>query len=40
MLPAGMQFPYDFGSVPRTRAEDGDALGVMVIMEAPLFRVV
>ena len=37
MLPAGMQFPYDFGSVPRTRADDGDALDVMVIMETPTF---
>lgn len=37
MLPTGMQFPYDFGSVPRTRAEDGDALDVLVIMEAPTF---
>jgi inorganic pyrophosphatase len=37
ILPAGMQFPYDFGSVPRTRAEDGDALDVLVLMDAPTF---
>jgi inorganic pyrophosphatase len=37
VLPAGMQFPYDFGSVPRTRAEDGDALDVLVLMDAPTF---
>jgi inorganic pyrophosphatase len=37
ILPAGMQFPYDFGSVPRTLAEDGDALDVLVLMDAPTF---
>ena len=37
ILPAGMQFPYDFGSLPRTCAEDGDALDVLVLMEAPTF---
>jgi inorganic pyrophosphatase len=37
VLPAGMQFPYDFGSVPRTRAEDGDALDVLVLMDAATF---
>ena len=38
ILPAGMSFPFDFGSVPGTRAEDGDALDVLVISEAPLIR--
>ena len=37
ILPAGMQFPYDFGSVPRTLAEDGDALDVLVLMDSPTF---
>jgi inorganic pyrophosphatase len=37
MLPAGMSFPYDFGSIPSTCAEDGDALDVLVLTEAPLF---
>ena len=37
ILPAGMSFPYDFGSIPSTRAEDGDALDVMVLSDAPLF---
>ncbi len=37
ILPAGMAFPHDFGSIPSTRAEDGDALDVMVLTEAPLF---
>jgi inorganic pyrophosphatase len=37
VLPAGMAFPFDFGSIPGTRAEDGDALDVLVLSEAPLF---
>jgi len=37
ILPAGMSFPHDFGSIPSTCAEDGDALDVMVLTEAPLF---
>src|SRR5689334_25214782 len=37
ILPAGFAFPYDFGSIPQTRAEDGDALDVMVLGEEPSF---
>jgi len=37
ILPVGMAFPYDFGSVPGTRAEDGDPLDVLVLMPAPTF---
>jgi inorganic pyrophosphatase len=37
ILPAGMHFPYDFGWVPRTRAADGDALDVLVLMDEPTF---
>ena len=37
ILPEGHSFPFDFGSIPGTRAEDGDALDVMVLMEAPTF---
>jgi inorganic pyrophosphatase len=36
VLPAGMSFPFDFGSIPGTRAEDGDAIDVLVLTEAPL----
>lgn len=37
ILPAGMAFPFDFGAVPRTRAEDGDPLDVLVLVPAPTF---
>lgn len=36
ILPAGMSFPFDFGSIPGTSAEDGDALDILVLTEAPL----
>jgi inorganic pyrophosphatase len=31
VLPQGAVFPYDFGFIPGTRAEDGDALDVLVL---------
>jgi inorganic pyrophosphatase len=37
ILPAGHSFPYDFGSIPGTRAADGDALDVLVVMDEPTF---
>jgi inorganic pyrophosphatase len=37
VLPAGMTFPYDFGFVPSTRADDGDAVDVLVLMDEPAF---
>ena len=37
ILPAGAFFPFDFGSIPMTLAEDGDALDVLVISDAPSF---
>ena len=37
ILPAGHVFPYDFGSIPGTRGEDGDALDVLVVMDEPAF---
>jgi inorganic pyrophosphatase len=37
VMPEGMMFPYDFGYVPSTKAEDGDPLDVLVLTDAPLF---
>jgi inorganic pyrophosphatase len=37
VLPTGMAFPYDFGFVPRTKAEDGDPTDVLVLMDEPAF---
>ena len=37
VLPAGMSFPYDFGFVPSTRADDGDPIDVLVLMDEPAF---
>jgi inorganic pyrophosphatase len=37
ILPAGMHFPYDFGFVPGTCAEDGDPLDVLVLLDQPTF---
>lgn len=37
VLPAGAIFPYDFGFIPGTRGEDGDALDVLVLMDEPAF---
>ena len=37
VLPAGLAFPYDFGFVPGTKAEDGDPLDVLLLMDEPAF---
>ena len=37
VLPTGMVFPYDFGFVPSTEADDGDPIDVLVLMEEPAF---
>jgi len=37
VLPTGMAFPYDFGFVPSTRAEDRDPVDVLVLMDEPAF---
>jgi inorganic pyrophosphatase len=37
VLPAGMTFPYDFGFVPSTKADDGDPVDVLVLMDEPAF---
>ncbi len=37
VMPEGMVFPYDFGCIPATKAEDGDPLDVLVLTDEPLF---
>ncbi len=37
VLPAGMSFPYYFGYIPHTRAQDGDPVDVLVLMDEPAF---
>jgi inorganic pyrophosphatase len=32
-----MTFPYDFGFIPSTKAEDGDPTDVLVLMDEPAF---
>ncbi len=37
VLPHGSVFPFDFGSIPGTRAPDGDPLDVLLLMDEPAF---
>lgn len=37
LLPPGFAFPFDFGSIPSTSAEDGDPLDVLILVEEPTF---
>jgi inorganic pyrophosphatase len=37
VLPEGMAFPYDFGFLPSTLADDGDPLDVLLLMDEPAF---
>lgn len=37
VLPEGMSFPYDFGFVPATKAQDGDPIDVLVLMDQPAY---
>jgi len=37
VLPAGMTFPYEFGFVPQTKAEDGDPIDVLLLMDEPAY---
>src|ERR1700761_6835682 len=36
LLPLGASFPYNFGFVPGTRGEDGDALDIMILRDEPV----
>jgi inorganic pyrophosphatase len=37
VLPVGSSFPYDFGFIPSTKAQDGDPIDVLVLMDEPVF---
>jgi inorganic pyrophosphatase len=37
VLPAGAVFPYDFGFLPNTLAEDGDPIDVLLLMDEAAF---
>ena len=37
VLPEGMVFPYDFGFIPSTKAEDGDPVDVLLLMDESAF---
>ena len=37
VLPSGAVFPFDFGSIPGTVADDGDPLDVLLLMDEPVF---
>jgi len=37
VLPEGMVFPHDFGFIPSTRAEDGDPIEVLILMDEPAY---
>ncbi len=37
ILPAGAVFPFDFGFIPSTLAQDGDPVDVLVLLDEPAF---
>jgi inorganic pyrophosphatase len=37
VLPFGMSFPYDFGFIPGTKADDGDPMDVLLMMDVATF---
>lgn len=36
LLPAGSVFPFDFGFIPSTMADDGDPIDVLILMDEPV----
>lgn len=36
VLPAGFEFPFNFGSIPGTRAQDGDPLDMLLFLSGPV----
>ncbi|MGH6838503.1 MAG: inorganic diphosphatase [Methylocella sp.] len=36
VLPQGSVFPFDFGFIPSTKADDGDPLDLLVLLEDPV----
>jgi inorganic pyrophosphatase len=36
-MPLGSSFPFDFGFIPNTHAEDGDPIDVLVVMDEPAY---
>jgi inorganic pyrophosphatase len=36
VMPAGSVFPFDFGFIPGTLGEDGDALDILVLLDEPV----
>jgi inorganic pyrophosphatase len=36
-MPVGFVFPFDFGFIPRTRAEDGDPLDLLLLLDGAVF---
>ena len=36
-LPLGNVFPFDFGYIPSTEGDDGDALDILILIDAPVF---
>jgi inorganic pyrophosphatase len=36
VMPLGSSFPYDFGFIPGTKAEDGDPIDVLLLVDEPL----
>ena len=37
VLPMGANFPFDFGFIPNTLAQDGDPLDLLLLMDEPAF---